>query len=369
LRDPAVDRYSGADIALARELALQLGLRAEFVPTSWSSLIADATAGRFDIAVGGISITPERQRSVLFSTPYLSDAKRPVVRCGEQRRYDTRAEIDTPQVRLIVNPGGTNESFARSQFPHATLRVHTDNLGVFEEIRAGRADVMVTDGVEATLQQQRGAGLCAVRISARWAPADKAILVSADAALKEQIDAGLRRAGVARSYSSRLQSWQQAAARPPTLVASTLAALIDERLGLVIEVARYKWNSSAAIEDPPREQALLDSLRQRAAPLGVPSWLVDGFFSAQIEAAKQLQTELFARWRREKREKFPGVLDLATGIRPGIDRITAQMLDSLAGLGDPAATLPLELPGASTLAGISPAALRMARAPLQKPGT
>jgi len=142
--------------------------------------------------------------------------------------------------------------------------------------------------------------------------------------------------------------------------ASTLAALIDERLALVLEVARYKWNTSAAIEDPPREQALLESLRQRAVPLGVPRPVVDRFFTAQIEAAKQLQRELFVRWQGEHRDKFPGIADLATHIRPGIDRVTGEMLEALAQQGASSDTLP----AASTLAGISPGAVRTARAPL-----
>jgi chorismate mutase-like protein len=368
LRDAAHDRYAGADIALARELAVDLGLRAEFVSTSWRTLLVDAAAGRFDIAVGGISITPERQKSALFSVPYFHDTKQPVVRCGEEQRYDTRAEIDTPQVRLIVNPGGTNEAFARRQFPHASLAVHADNLDVFEEIRAGHADVMVTDGVEAALQQQRG-GLCAVKIAQQWAPADKAVLLVRDPALKNAVDASLRRLDAKRGYTLRLQSWQADAARPAAPVAATLSSLIDERLALVNEVARYKWNTGAAIEDPPREQALLESLRQRAMPLGVSQPLVDAFFTAQIEAAKQLQRELFARWKREHREKFPGIADLATSIRPGIDRVTGEMLEALAGVGAAGSAVSLVLPAASAMAGISPEAVRMARAPLRAPGT
>jgi len=364
IRD-AQDRYRGADIALARELALGLGLRVEFVPTTWGSLQPDAQAGRFDIAIGGISITSQRQKWADFSTPYLHDAKQPVVRCGEQRRYDTRAEINAPQVRLIVNPGGTNEVFARAQFPRAQLTVFANNLGVFDEIRAGHADVMVTDGVEAALQQRRGQGLCAVKVNGMWAAAGKALMLPRDAELRGVIDAQLRALGGAKTYERQLQPWLDDAAWSGQGAAKELATLIDERLVLVTEVARYKWNTGAAIEDPKREQVLLASLRERAAPLGVPQALVDRFFIAQIEAAKQLQRELHDRWRREHRQKFSGIADLATAIRPGIDRVTGQMLQALAQLQ---ATRAVKLPPASTLSGISAAAVRSARAPLVQPG-
>ena len=359
----AQDRYAGSDVALARELALALGLRVEFVPTAWRSLQQDAEAGRFDIAIGGISDTPERRRFAYFSTSYLRDAKEPVVRCGEETRYDTREEINAPTVRLIVNPGGTNEAFVRAQFPRASLTVHPNNPGVFEEVRAGRADVMITDGMEAALQQRRGQGLCAVRVGNRWAPAGKAVMLPQDAALRDVIDAQLRRAGGARAYARRLQPWLEDAAWATQTPAHELAVLIDERLALGTEVARYKWNTGAAIEDPPREKALLDSLRERAAPLGLPQELVDRFFTAQIEASKQLQHELFARWQREHREKFSGIADLATAIRPGIDRVTSEMLQTLAQLDR---SRGIVLPVASTMAGISPVAVRTARLPLQQ---
>jgi chorismate mutase-like protein len=364
VRDPE-GRVAGADIALARELALSLGLRVEFVPTTWRTLRDDARADRFDIAIGGISDTPERRQYAFFSTPYLHDSKQPVVRCGEQARFDTRREINAATVRLIVNPGGTNETFARARFPRAALSVYRDNLGVFDEIRAGRADVMVTDAVEAALQQRSGRGLCAVRVSGHWAQAGKALMLPQDPALRSAINTQLRAMGGERAYARRLQPWLDDAAWSGQEAAKQLATLIDERLALGTEVARYKWNTGAAIEDPQREQGLLGSLRERAVALGVSPSLVERFFTAQIEASKQLQGELHQRWREEQRGKFPGIADLATAIRPGIDRVTGQMMEALARLDTSRA---IALPAASTLTGISAGAVRTARAPLQSPG-
>jgi chorismate mutase-like protein len=354
----------GADIEQARAIAVALGMRAEFVTTSWATLLDDARAGRFDIAVGGISITPEREAVVAFTKPYFRDSKQPLVRCGEQRRFDSRAEIDAPGVRLIVNRGGTNEAFARKQFPRALLTVHPDNRTVFDEIVARRADVMVTDGVEARLQQAKGLGLCAVRVG-RWTPAGKAILVQKDAALGKAIDNALRALGGSRAYARRLSTWIEDFAHPIDPAEAQLAALIDARLALVLEVARFKWNTGGAIEDPQREQALLASMRERATATGVSPSRVEAFFLAQIEAAKLLQRELFARWSREDREQFPGIEDLATSIRPGIDAVTSQMLQTLAQIPAQPAGLPLS----STMSAISEGAVRTARAPLLLPGT
>jgi chorismate mutase-like protein len=264
-------------------------------------------------------------------------------------------------VRLVVNPGGTNERFAHQQFPQASLTIHADNRTVFDEILAHRADVMVTDAVEGRLQQRAGTGLCVAKVHARWAPASKAVLIATDVLSRPVIDAQLQQLGGARRYQRDLSSWEDYAWSDSAQPVVQLAALIDERLAIVTEVARAKWNTQAAIEDPVREQALLQSLRERAAGLGLSGAAVDRFFGAQIEAAKVLQRELFAQWRREQRTPFADAADLARDIRPEIDRVTGRMLEQLA-LLDGNNSRPL--PGASTLSLLSPAAVSTARAPL-----
>jgi chorismate mutase-like protein len=356
--DTATGTYRGSDIAMARALAWRLGLTPQFVATSWSTLVADATAGRFDIAVGGISVTAERQRSVEFSTAYTRDRKQPVVRCGEERRYDTQGEINRKQVRLIVNAGGTNERFAREQFPDASLTVHADNRTVFEEIRAGRADVMVTDAVEGRLQQRALQGLCVASVRAEWAPASKAILIATGAVNRRDVDAALAQLVARKRFRNALREWEGYSWSAQDNPGTRLAALIDERLAVVIEVARAKWNAQAAIEDPVRERESLLSLRERAMALGISAKTVDTFFGAQIEAAKILQRELFAQWRRQRRGQFANVADLSRDIRPEIDRINMQMLAALARFSGSNSRLPV----ASTLSLASPAALKAARA-------
>jgi cyclohexadienyl dehydratase len=55
--DEASGAWRGSDVELARALAAHLGVSVKFVPTTWGALMDDTVAGRFDIAVGGISIT------------------------------------------------------------------------------------------------------------------------------------------------------------------------------------------------------------------------------------------------------------------------------------------------------------------------
>lgn len=158
----ASKEYEGIDIDLARSLAGSLEARAEFVPSKWATLLDDLSAGRCDIVMGGVSINLVRQRRAFFSMPALVAGKAAIARCSDKGKYGTLAAIDRPGVRVIVNPGGTNETFARANIKQATIVPFPSNVGIFSEIAEGRADVMMTDAVETLLQQKLDPRLCAV---------------------------------------------------------------------------------------------------------------------------------------------------------------------------------------------------------------
>ncbi|MBN8531782.1 MAG: transporter substrate-binding domain-containing protein [Alphaproteobacteria bacterium] len=196
--DADTKSYSGSDIEVARALARKMGVRPIFVPTTWKTLSGDMEAGRFDIAVGGISVTEARERVGMFSLPYLKDGKVAVVRCKDKRRYDTPEAIDRPGVRAVVNPGGTNEAFARERLSRASLRVFPDNTRIFKEIEEGRADVMITDLAEARYQASRSVGrLCAHGAERPFTTSWKAYFLAPDAALRDRVNAWLMERGMA----------------------------------------------------------------------------------------------------------------------------------------------------------------------------
>jgi cyclohexadienyl dehydratase len=162
------------------------GAHAVFVHTTWPTLMRDLRDRRFDVAFSGITITPERSQAADFSAPYCMDGKTAIVRCADAAKYRTLAQIDQPGVHVIVNPGGTNEHFAREHITHATITVHADNRTIFDEIIAGRADVMITDGIEVRLQTRRHPELCGA--SAPFTHAQKAILLPPNSELTSPVN-------------------------------------------------------------------------------------------------------------------------------------------------------------------------------------
>jgi cyclohexadienyl dehydratase len=93
-------------------------------------------------------------------------------------------------VRVIVNPGGTNEAFVRERLHSASIQVFPDNRAIFGELVAGRADVMITDDIEAELQHRLHPELCRTS-RATFTRAQKAWLVQPDAELLARVDAWL----------------------------------------------------------------------------------------------------------------------------------------------------------------------------------
>jgi chorismate mutase-like protein len=257
--------------------------------------------------------------------PYLHDGKTPITRCENVARFQTLAQIDRPEVRLIVNPGGTNERFARSRAPHAQLTVYPDNVTIFGQLVDGAADLMITDAIETRLQQRLHPQLCAVHPEAPFDSVDKAILLPRDPALKSYVDHWLQPRLDGGGMQARLDRWL---AFPWGL--EPLRQAIDQRLLLAQDVARAKWNAKAAIEDLPREEQVIAAAVRQGATLGLPEAWVRTVFRAQIDASKTVQRALYRRWEAEGIIRFDDAPDLAKTIRPQLDRLTTQLLRSMA---------------------------------------
>jgi cyclohexadienyl dehydratase len=187
--DKATSTFRGFDVDMAEALGKALGVKVEFVQTAWPKMMADFEADRFDVVMGGVSITLDRQKKGMFSSPIMREGKTPIARCADKDKYATLADIDKPGVHVIVNPGGTNERFARANVKSADIRVYNDNVTIFDEIAKGNADLMMTDSSETLYQQKLHAGvLCAVHPDKPFDFAEKAYWLQRDPALKDFVD-------------------------------------------------------------------------------------------------------------------------------------------------------------------------------------
>jgi cyclohexadienyl dehydratase len=181
----------GIDIDLAQNLAHSLGVELRWVPTTWPDLMEDFHSGKFDIGMSGISISLARAQTAMFSAPYHRGGKTPIIRCTDSTKYSSMDSIDRPGTRIIVNPGGTNARFLSRFIKKASVRIFPDNRTIFEEILAGRADLMITDRIEVQLQSGIHPQLCGVPEVGTLTFSEKAYLLPQDIVWKHYVDSWL----------------------------------------------------------------------------------------------------------------------------------------------------------------------------------
>jgi len=149
--NPETGMYEGMDIDAAHLLGEALGVTVTFVSTTWSTLSDDTLNDRYDLAMGGITRTLERQMILGLTDPYVTIGKSPLIRKADRERFKGLTDIDQPGVKIGANYGGTNEAFVRANIRQATIVMFQDNLDVQPAVASGEVDVMFTDNVEAVI--------------------------------------------------------------------------------------------------------------------------------------------------------------------------------------------------------------------------
>ncbi|MCZ6504157.1 MAG: transporter substrate-binding domain-containing protein, partial [Gammaproteobacteria bacterium] len=154
----------------------------------WQSLLEDLKAGRYDIAMSGVSRNLDRQKVGFFSDTYHQGGKTPISLCKNRNKFNSLQKIDRKANRIIVNPGGTNERYVDAHIQQAKKVLHEDNRTIFNEIINGNADLMITDEIEVQLQAARHKQLCATMPDENLTYQDKGYLMPQDHQLKEYVD-------------------------------------------------------------------------------------------------------------------------------------------------------------------------------------
>jgi cyclohexadienyl dehydratase len=162
--------------------------------------------------MGGITDTADRRRVAEITQPYLSSGKTPLVAVADAGRLSSIDQIDQPGVRVIENSGGTNEQFARRNFPDAQLTIWPDNTTIFDQLAAGNADVMVTDAVEASYQSSLHPGLVALHPEQPFTSEVKTYLLPKASPMAGQTDSWLAGALHDGTFAGIYQRWLHAPA-------------------------------------------------------------------------------------------------------------------------------------------------------------
>ncbi|WP_434361143.1 transporter substrate-binding domain-containing protein [Parasalinivibrio latis] len=133
----------GFEIDVAKRLAKDSGWKVEFVPTAWDGIIPALLAKKFDVIIGGMSITPERSKSVLFTLPYSHSGVQVAVNKNEKGDVKTFDDLNSRRTKIAVRRGAFTVQVARETFPKAKLLQFDDDAQAFQEVLNGNADAVI----------------------------------------------------------------------------------------------------------------------------------------------------------------------------------------------------------------------------------
>ncbi len=134
----------GFEIDVATKVAEDMGVKVEFVPTAWSGIIPALIAKKFDIIIGGMSITPQRNLTVNFATPYAHSGQQMAANSKLAGDFKEKEDFNAADVTIACRRGATPCNVAQKMFPKAILRRFDDDAQAFQEVVNGNAHAMIS---------------------------------------------------------------------------------------------------------------------------------------------------------------------------------------------------------------------------------
>ena len=132
----------GFEVDVGKKLAEDAGLKLELVPTEWSGIIPALLAGKFDVIIGGMTVTAERNLKINFSNPYYFTGQG-LLANKKMAGTMTLPDFNKPEITLAARMGSTAALTAKKVFPKATLRLFDTEPAAVQEVRNGRVHGMV----------------------------------------------------------------------------------------------------------------------------------------------------------------------------------------------------------------------------------
>jgi cyclohexadienyl dehydratase len=338
---------TGFSVDVARAWAGAEGHTLGWHRFTWPELASDLSLQRFDLALSGVTVRPDRSISGRFSLPLTTSGA--VALVDQRGPLHTLRDLNQSDRSIAVNAGGHLERVAITLFPRAQIHPISRNAEVPGQLGQADIDVVVTDTLEAPIWQAAHPNLRKIgpltndRKAAWFPPSQNELAQEFDRWLLLAEEKGT----LARIRADHGLSPDATAGPTAALLAS-----LDERLSLMVEVARSKQIRKAPVQDANREERVLTAAlagirlaaeRQQAEV--PPDAVVRRLYRAQIEAAKWIQQNWLDA---QSLESVPG--SDADGAK-ALERLEEEIRPALLFLGNRiaglviAASSPLEDPG------------------------
>ncbi|MEP0964036.1 MAG: transporter substrate-binding domain-containing protein [Roseobacter sp.] len=128
----------GFELDVGRQLAEDMGVEVEFIPTSWDGIIPALVSGKFDVIISGMTITPQRNLTVSFSEPYAFSGMTILANTAMTEGF-TLEDYNNPDVTFAARRGATPAEVITDLFPEAELLLFDEDGAADQEVLNGNA--------------------------------------------------------------------------------------------------------------------------------------------------------------------------------------------------------------------------------------
>ena len=130
----------GFEIEVATKVAEDMGVEVEFVRTNWNYIIPALIAEEFDVIISGMTILPERNLKVNFTSSYNSTGVYLVANTAQTAGLEMLADFNCSNVTIATRRGASSIPAIENVFPDATLLLFDTDNAVLQAVVAGDAD-------------------------------------------------------------------------------------------------------------------------------------------------------------------------------------------------------------------------------------
>jgi polar amino acid transport system substrate-binding protein len=140
--------WIGFEIDIAKQLAKDMGVKVEFVPTKWEGLIPSLLTGKFDLVIAGMTGTPQRALKINFTAPYDFSEMHMVAHKKVAAGLKTVADFNKPEVTVLCRNGTTAVPAVKRVLPKAKMLLFSENGPMVQELLNGKAHAIVASAPE-----------------------------------------------------------------------------------------------------------------------------------------------------------------------------------------------------------------------------
>ena len=128
----------GFELDVGRQLAEDMGVEVEFVPTAWDGIIPTLLAGNFDVIISGMSVTAQRNLTVNFTDPYAYSGLA-ILANRELTAGMSMEDLNSSDVTFAARRGATPAVVIADRFPEAELLLFDEDGAATQEVLNGNA--------------------------------------------------------------------------------------------------------------------------------------------------------------------------------------------------------------------------------------